>query len=113
MKFTTAQQGNVTVIELEGNLMGGPDASTLNNKLHELVEAGKKQVVIDMTGVQFMNSSGLGLLIGGVSTMKNAGGGLKLANASEKISALFKITKLSSVFDSYPTVEAAVDSFKK
>ncbi len=74
MKFKTTQSGPVTVIQLQGNLMGGPDASTLNNKLHELVEAGKKHVVIDLHGVQFMNSSGLGLLIGGASTMKNAGG---------------------------------------
>lgn len=113
MKFKTTQSGSVTVIELQGNLMGGPDASTLNNKLHELVEAGKKHVVIDLHGVQFMNSSGLGLLIGGASTMKNAGGSLKLANASEKITALIKITKLSALFESYPSVEAAVESVQK
>jgi anti-sigma B factor antagonist len=113
MKFKTTQSGPATVIELQGNLMGGPDASTLNNKLHELVEAGKKHVVIDLGKVQFMNSSGLGLLIGGASTMKNAGGSLKLANASEKITALIKITKLSGLFESYPSVEAAVESVKK
>ncbi len=113
MKFKTTQSGPATVIELQGNLMGGPDASTLNNKLHELVEGGKKHIIIDLRGVQFMNSSGLGLLIGGASTMKNAGGSLKLANASEKIMALIKITKLSALFESYPSVEAAVESVKK
>lgn len=113
MKFTTSQAGTVTVIALDGNLMGGPDASSLNTKLHELVDTGTKQVVIDLAGVQFMNSSGLGLLIGGASLMKNAGGGLKLVNASEKIMALIKITKLSSVFESYPSLDAAVSSFKK
>lgn len=113
MKFKTTQSGGVTIITLQGNLMGGPDASSLNSKLHDLVEAGKKLVVIDLKGVQFMNSSGLGLLIGGVSTMKNAGGSLKLANASGKITALIKITKLSSLFESYPSVEAAVESVKK
>lgn len=113
MKFTTSQAGTVTIIALDGNLMGGPDASSLNAKLHELVDAGTKQVVIDLAKVQFMNSSGLGLLIGGASLMKNAGGGLKLINASEKIMALIKITKLSSVFESYPSLDAAVSSFKK
>ena len=112
MKFTTSQTGTVVVFTLDGNLMGGPDASTLNAKLNELVDAGTKQVVIDLAGVQFMNSSGLGLLIGGASLMKNAGGGLKLANASEKIMALIKITKLTSVFESYSSVDAAVSSFK-
>jgi len=111
MKFKTAQQGVVTVIQLEGNLMGGPDASTLNNKLHELVEAGRKRVVIDLAGVEFMNSSGLGMLIGTVSTMKNAGGGLKIANASQKIMALIKITKLSGILETYESTQAAVESF--
>ena len=113
MNFKTVQHGSVTVIQLQGNLMGGPDASTLNANLHTLIEEGKKQVVLDMSEVQFINSSGLGLLIGGVTTMKNAGGGLRIAGASEKIVSLIKITKLASVFKNYPSIEAAVASFKK
>jgi len=113
MTFKIIQHGPVTVIELDGNLMGGPDASSLNSKLHELVEGGRKQIVIDLARVQFMNSSGLGLLIGGVSALKNAGGALKIANASEKIATLITITKLGSVFQQYPSVNAAVESFGK
>ncbi len=113
MNFRTMQRGAVTVIELDGNLMGGPDATSLNTKLHELVESGRNQIVIDLARVQFMNSSGLGLLIGGVSALKSAGGALKIANASEKIATLITITKLGSVFQSYPSVEAAVESFGK
>ncbi len=113
MTFTTVEHGDVTVLKVEGNLMGGPDASALNSRLHELVEAGTRQVVIDLKGVAFMNSSGLGLLIGGASTMKNAGGGLRLANASEKIMALIKITKLESLFDNYASVDDAVASFRR
>ncbi len=113
MTFKTTQRGPVTVIELEGNLMGGPDATSLNAKLHELVEGGKKQIVIDLGQVQFMNSSGLGLLIGGVSALKNAGGALKLANASEKIATLITITKLGPVLQTFPSVDAAIRSFGK
>jgi anti-sigma B factor antagonist len=113
MKFRTAQQGTATVIQLQGSLMGGPDASSLNTKLHELVESGKNNVVIDLADVKFINSSGLGLLIGGVTTLKNAGGSLKLANASQKIVALIKITKLSSVFEIYDSVQKAAESFSK
>ena len=108
MKSSTGQQGSVTVITLEGNLMGGPDASTLNSSLHTLLEQGKKRVVLDMRGVQFINSSGLGLLIGGVNAMRSAGGSLKIAGASEKIRGLIRITKLEQIFDLYPTVEEAV-----
>jgi len=113
MKLKVAQRGSVTVIELEGSLLGGPDASDLNSKLHELIDAGKNHVVIDLGKVQFINSSGLGLLIGGLSTVKNAGGELKIANAPQKIIELFKVTKLTSLIDSYSSVPAAVDSFKK
>jgi anti-sigma B factor antagonist len=113
MKFKTTQQTGVTVIALQGNLMGGPDATVLNGKLHELIEARKTNVVIDLKGVEFMNSSGLGLLIGGVSTMRNAGGSLRFANASEKISGLITITKLGALFDMYPSVDAAVAAIKR
>jgi anti-sigma B factor antagonist len=113
VKFKTMHQGGVTVIVLQGNLMGGPDATALNGKLHELIDAGKTSVVIDLAGVEFMNSSGLGLLIGGVSTMRGAGGSLRLANASEKIAGLITITKLGSLFDMYPSVDAAVAAIKQ
>jgi anti-sigma B factor antagonist len=113
MNITTTISGDVAVVALKGNLMGGPDASALNGKLHELIDAGSTRVVLDLSGVEFINSSGLGLLIGGASTLKNLGGALKLASASEKILALITITKLTSVFQTYPTVAEAVASFKK
>jgi anti-sigma B factor antagonist len=113
MKFKTSVQGNVTVFHLDGNLMGGPDATALNGKLHDLVDAGKKQVVIDLKNVEFINSSGLGLLIGSASLMKNAGGGLKLANVSEKIMTLIKIARLGPVFEIFASVQEAVTGFKK
>jgi anti-sigma B factor antagonist len=112
MKLNTIQQGPVTIIKLEGNLMGGPDATSLNTTLHELIEAGKKHVVIDLGGVKLMNSSGLSLLISSVTALKQAGGGLKLANASEKILSLLEITKLSPVFEHHKTVKSAVAKFK-
>lgn len=113
MTLSTVTRGEVTVIALTGNLMGGPDASALNAKLHELVDAGTRRVVLDLGGVQFMNSSGLGLLIGGASLLKTAGGALKIAGASEKILTLIRITKLGSIFETYPSVEDAAASFKK
>jgi len=111
MKFKITQQGPVTVISLQGSVLGGPDATALNTQIHTLIEEGKKEVVLDLAGVDFMNSSGLGMLIGGASTLKGAGGRLKLAGASEKILHLIKITKLSPIFEHFDTVRAAVGSF--
>ena len=71
----------------------------------------KKNVVIDLANVKFMNSSGLGMLISGFTTMKNGGGMLKLANATEKINSLLVITKLITIFEHFDSVDKAVESF--
>ena len=113
MNFTASQHGPVTVITLEGNILGGPDGTILNSKLHELIDGGVQRVVLDLGGVAFMNSSGLGMLIGGVTTMRNAGGGLKVANASGKIAGLITIAKLTSIVELYPSIDAAVASFDR
>ena len=110
MKFATKESAGVTVITLEGNVLGGPDATELNNTLHKLIDA-KKKIVVDLKGVSTMNSSGLGMLIGGVTTMRNVKGDLKLAGASEKILKLLQVTKLLSVFEHFDTVKKAVESF--
>jgi len=112
MRFTIKDQGDVTVIQLNGNVMGGPDATSLNEELHKLVGEGKKKVVVDLGDVKFMNSSGLGMLIRALTTMRNAGGDMKLARASEKIESLLMVTKLITVFDHYEKVEEASRSFK-
>jgi anti-sigma B factor antagonist len=113
MNFATETRGDVTIIALDGNLMGGPDAGILNSKLHEQLASGTKRFVLDLSKVQFINSSGLGLLIGGVNAVRAGGGKLLIAGASEKILALFTITKLQRVFEHHPTVDVAVTALKK
>jgi anti-sigma B factor antagonist len=112
MKFKTKEIKDVTVIELEGNVMGGPDASALNDFLHKLITEEKNHVVVDLKEVSFINSSGLGMLIGGLTTMRHSGGDLKLARASKKVENLFEMTKLLKVFDLHKNVNNAIASFK-
>jgi anti-sigma B factor antagonist len=112
MKLKSKEVNDVTIIELKGNVMGGPDATALNDELHKLIEAGKKKIVIDLGEVKFMNSSGLGMLIGSLTTVRNAGGDLKIARASEKIESLLVVTKLITVFDHHTTINEAVGAFK-
>lgn len=104
-------EDDVIVLELSGKIMGGPDAAALNDKLHELIESGKTRVVADLAEVNWMNSSGLGILIGALTTIRNAGGDLKLAAVTERIHSLLKITKLLSVFNTYSSSEEAIASF--
>lgn len=111
MKITERDVNGVVVLELVGNVMGGPDASSLNEKLHELIEAGKTRIVVNLQEVKLMNSSGLGMLISGFTTIRNHGGDIKLANVSERIQNLLTITKLLTVFETYDSVDKAIQSF--
>ena len=113
MSFTISEKYNCVVIEFKGNVMGGPDTVSLNEKLHDLIESGKTNVVVDLAQVKFMNSSGLGMLIGALTTMRKAGGDLRIANASDKIESLLIVTKLITVFKHYPSLDEAVNSFDK
>lgn len=113
MNLTEREIDGVVILELSGKIMGGPDASLLNDKLHELIEANKVNIVADLAKVDWMNSSGLGILIGGLTTMHNNNGDLKLARVTDRIQSLLMITKLLSVFDTHDDLESAIASFKK
>ena len=111
MQFSVDERYNAVVIKFKGNVMGGPDGAKLHDKLHNLREQSKLNVVVDLGRVKFMNSSGLGMLISGMTTMRNAGGDLRLANAADRIQSLLVVTRLITVFKHYESVEAAAASF--
>ena len=113
MKLTSRETEDVMVLEPKGKIMGGPDATILHDQLHEFIDQNKKKVVIDLAKVDWMNSTGLGILISGLTTLRNNGGELKLANVTEKIQSLLTITKLITVFECFDSVEDAVASFNK
>jgi len=112
MKMGISEKEGIVIIELKGKIMGGPDAALLNDKLHELVDAGKNQVIVDLSKVNWMNSSGLGILIGGLTTMRNSNGDLKLMGITERIENLLIITKLITVFETFENLDDAIKSFK-
>ncbi|MBK8945534.1 MAG: STAS domain-containing protein [Ignavibacteriae bacterium] len=111
MRIKTSEKYSAVVIELKGNVIGGPEAEEFSKLLHSYLDEDKKNVVVDLSSVKFMNSSGLGMLISGFTTMKNGGGSLKLARATEKINSLLVITKLITIFDNFDSVDEAVKSF--
>ncbi len=113
MKIKTSEKYEAVIIELKGNVMGGEDTKEFNDTLHKLVDEGKINLVVDLSGVKFMNSSGLGMLIGGLTTMKKADGHFKLANVTDKIESLLIITKLITIFETYDSVDKAVETFEK
>jgi len=113
MKIKHTERYEAVVIELKGNVMGGDDTKDFNELLHKLIDEGKKHVVVDLSDVKFMNSSGIGMLISGLTTMKKAEGTMKLAGATDKIESLLVITKLITIFESFDDVDKAIGSFSK
>jgi len=108
MQLSYREQNGVVILEPKGKIMGGPDATLLRDKLYEIIEDGQNKVVIDLSGVDWMNSTGLGILISSYTTLRNNQGELKLANVTEKIRSLLTVTKLVTIFDAYDSVDAAV-----
>lgn len=113
MTLKEEQIGDVVVLHLSGKLMGSPDAAELDSKLHELVESKRTRVVANISGLNWMNSSGLGILISSLSRMRQNNGDLKLAAVTDRIQSLLTITKLNTIIETYTSIEDAIDSYKK
>ncbi len=111
MEIQQREQNDIVILALSGKIIGGPDATLFNDKLHDLIESGKNKVIADLSQVDWMNSSGLGILISALTTIRNSGGDLKIANGPEKIKNLLTITKLVNVFPIYDTIEDAIASY--
>jgi anti-sigma B factor antagonist len=104
-------KNDVAVLIVSGKLMGGPETLEVHEHVKSLISDGIKKIVIDLGKVKWMNSSGLGALMASLSSIKNAGGTLKLANVTEKVQSLFMITQLITIFETYQSVDRAVASF--
>ncbi len=102
----------VAVLYLKGNMTGGPESGELHDKVKSLMNDKINRVVIDLSKVNWMNSSGIGALMACMTSLKNANGEMRISGATEKIQNLFVITKLVTVFDTYETADRAVASFK-
>jgi anti-sigma B factor antagonist len=113
MKLSYQERDGIVILEPKGKILGGPDATTLKDQLQSLIDAGKTKVIIDLADVDYMNSTGLGILISTLTTLKRAQGELKLANVTDKIQSLLTITKLVTVFDDFESVDEAVAAFSR
>lgn len=111
MRTSVTERYGCVIVELKGNVMGGPATEEFSKLLHSLVDEGKKNVIVDLGKVKFMNSTGLGMLIAGLTTMKRAEGDLRICQADKKIESLLVVTKLITVFQHFATVEEAIQSY--
>lgn len=112
MTIKETMHGSVALLALKGNLTEEPDTTKLREKVQSLLQEGFAKVVIDMKGVRWISSTGLGTLIAVLTSIKNKGGDLRLANITEKVESIFVITQLVKVFKTYETTDRAIASFK-
>jgi len=112
MKFKTRQVDGVTVLDLSGRITLGEGSVTLRDAVRDAVAKGSKNILLNLGGVDYIDSSGLGELVSAYTTVKNAGGTLKLLQLTKKVKDLLQITKLYTVFDVEDDEATAIASFK-
>ncbi len=113
MKIKEKIENHVAVLSLHGKMMGGPETTALHDHIRGLMKDGINKVVIDLGGVKWINSSGLGVLMAAMTTLKNSEGQMKLANVTEKVESLLMITQLIRIFDTFDSVDRAVSSMSE
>lgn len=111
MKISEQKQGDVLVVSLSGKVIGGPELMNLKTVFENAVNQDVRKVLLDLGKVSWMDSSGLGVIVSGHTTLSRAGGALKVLNVTKKIRELFIITKLITIFETFDDEQAALASF--
>ena len=104
--------GAVNVLDLQGRITIGEGSVQLRDAVRNLLDAGRHRLILNLSGVAYIDSSGIGELVSSYTTTKNTGGRLKLLHPTKKIKDLLMITKLLTVFEIYEDEEAARQSFQ-
>jgi anti-sigma B factor antagonist len=103
--------GDVAVVDLDGRITLGESTGMLRDKIKQLLGQGTRKIVLNLANVGYVDSAGLGELVGLFTTTKNQGGAIKLLNLQKKLSDLLSITKLHTVFETYDSEQKAIGSF--
>lgn len=111
MKINVRQRDGVTILEAKGKITIGVGDVALRNAVQDQLNAGHRNILIDMGSVTTIDSSGIGELVSTYTSVSNRGGKLKLLHIPEKVADILQITQLISVFDSYSDEDEAVRSF--
>ena len=105
------QAGDITVLDLRGEVRIGEGSIALRDAIRNLTAAGKKKMLLNLAGVSYIDSSGIGELIANYTTVSRQGGQLKLLKLTDRVQNLLVITKLLTVFDAYDDEAEALKSF--
>jgi anti-sigma B factor antagonist len=111
VKMTTRQVGEVTVIDAVGRITLGDGASTFRDTIRDLAGKGHKKLLLNLAEVSYIDSSGIGEMVSGFTTVTGQGGQMKLLNLTKRVKDLLQITKLYTVFEVFEDEAGAVRSF--
>lgn len=112
MTIDTRTVDGVTILDIHGKITIGEGSAEIRNSVRDLLQAGRKKILLNMGDVSYVDSSGIGELVSSFTTVTNQGGQLKLLHLTKKLRELLAITKLLTVFDSYDDENEAVSSYK-
>jgi anti-sigma B factor antagonist len=107
----TRQAGDVTIVDVTGDVKWGPSASSLSGAIRRLATDGHQRLLLNLAEISYIDSSGLGELVTGLTVVAKQGGALKLLKPSERVQAVLRITSLDTLFQVFDDEEAAVRSF--
>ena len=110
-KLTSRQVGDVTVIDAAGRITLGEGASSFRDTIRDLATKGNKKLLLNLADVSYIDSSGIGEMVSGFTTVTNGGGQLKLLGLSKRVKDLLQITKLYTVFEVFDDEASAIRSF--
>ncbi len=113
LKMTNREVDGVAVVAMDGRIVLGEESNALREKVKSLLAEGKKQIILNMDNITFIDSAGLGTLVASHHSAKNQGASVRLCHLGSKFQEVLQITKLLTVFEVSDTEAAAVASFKK
>jgi anti-sigma B factor antagonist len=111
VKLSTRQVGGITVIDASGRITLGEGASAFRDLIRDLAAKGDKKILLNLSDVTYIDSSGIGEMVSGYTTVTNHGGVLKLLGLNKRVKDLLQITKLYTVFEVHDDEASAVRSF--
>ena len=111
LKIDTREVAHVTILDIEGRIVLGDEIHDLREAVRDLIKQDKKKIILNLANVDYIDSSGVGELVGCFTTLRNAGGELKLLNLTQKVHDVLQVTKLYTVFDIREDEFTAVKSF--
>ena len=111
VKLNTRQVGDVSVVDVAGRITLGEGSSALRETLRDMVGKNQKKILLNLGDVSYIDSSGIGELVSGFTSVTNSGGQLKLLNLNKRVKDLLQITKLYTVFDVHDDEAHAIRSF--